>query len=251
MRIGGWIMFILGILFVLAVPLSWINGDGLPLRALIYSIILVVTGWRLKTYGTGLVSSPAESNPGGATEGVYTGWNEGGLPKRAENATMEVPFTPGVADLILNSFNKASGQIAMLTGVLFAVILIVGLVKGAWLLVGVFAASLGLVVGAIWLFVVAVPAWRDLRAKTYMRSRGPIQLVSMGNGFMLRFADRAISLSKGPANAWLAQLHWGVVDYSSHGHIILGLWDSDGKNLFLADGYKPENLILVDAHGKM
>jgi hypothetical protein len=262
MRIAGWIMFVVGIVLGIWCLIASFTGDGLPFRVFIYIVILIFTGWRLKTYGTGLVATAGSPASAGPFDAVYNAADLAGKPT-PEIATVALPFTPGVAELIRAAARK-TGRVWGWTGGSFA---------AAFLLAGGFIARMGslsdpdtvkalyilgamimlLVLGAGtgWLVQSSMPLRRDLGEGTYLRTRGPVEMVGMTTGYMLRLADRAFLVSKSPAAAWLARMDWAVIDYSRHLHVILGVWDSDGKNLFLADGYKPENLILVDAHVKM
>ncbi|HMD41391.1 MAG TPA: hypothetical protein VKH15_19035 [Candidatus Acidoferrum sp.] len=301
MRIGGWIMFVLGIAFVVVLLIALSNGNGFPLRGLIYAIFLIIAGWRLKSYGTGLVSSAGDAAPKGLFDAASIAGGAGGSStplkpasiaggaegsstplkpvsiaggagdsdrpsKPVEIATVEMPFSLGVSDLIRDTAWKSGRILAMMMGLFTVVILVVGFATsqsqsesqatshsiGALGLTGILVLGCAVLIGALWFFAAGLPAWRDLRARTYWRTRGPIQVVSMGNGLILRLADRAISVSsKGPASSSLRSMDWAVVDYSKHAHVILGVWDFDGKNVFLADGYKPENLILVDANNRI
>jgi hypothetical protein len=75
------------------------------------------------------------------------------------------------------------------------------------------------------------------RGASYLRTTGPVEVVSLGNGAMLRLADRAFLIDQRYGATELANLGWGRVDYSPHGHVILGAWDRDGRSVYSLPGY--------------
>jgi hypothetical protein len=294
MKIGGWILFVLGIVFTAGLLVVAFTGDGFPLRGLIYAVILTVTGWRLKSYGTGLVSDVRTSaglsgiiavdaeaagktalpenatgivsdvRPSAGPSGTISFDAEAaGKPALPEIATVELPFTPGVADLLRETAKKSGRAMATVMGVFLVVFVVVGIAErqsdqpsgphviGTFTLMLLMFVSCGLLVGSLWFFFSGLPVWRDIKGNTYLRTRGPIQVVTMSKGILLRLSDKAFSLGEGPANAYLRSVNWAVVDYSKHVHLILGVWDSNGKNLYLAERYAPENLIVVDANNRI
>jgi len=97
-------------------------------------------------------------------------------------------------------------------------------------------ASALMIYGLSWLTSMK-PVRRDLRGTTYLRTTGPVEVVSLGNGAMLRLADRAFLIDQRYGATELGALGWGRVDYSPHGHVILGAWDKDGRSVYCLPGY--------------
>jgi hypothetical protein len=99
---------------------------------------------------------------------------------------------------------------------------------------------------AIMIFTIAwltslMPVRRDLRSSTILRTTGPVQVVAVVGGAMLRLADRAFLMNGREGMAALSKLEWGTVDHSAHGHVILGAWAKDGRCVYSAPGYDAAN----------
>ena len=99
----------------------------------------------------------------------------------------------------------------------------------------VFLAGIGLVfaliAGAIWTLTREWPIRRDLRESTYLQTGGPVQLVAVYGGWLLRTADRAFHIDSHPAKV-LQNMSWAVVDHSRHSHIIFEVRDRSGKRVY-------------------
>ena len=54
---------------------------------------------------------------------------------------------------------------------------------------------------------------------------------------MLRLADRAFLMDGRSGMVELSNVDWGCVDYSPHGHMILGAWDGEGRSVYCLPGY--------------
>jgi hypothetical protein len=104
---------------------------------------------------------------------------------------------------------------------------------------GLIGIASGSMIYGIWWLTAMKPVRRDLRGTTYLRTTGPVEVVSLGNGAMLRLADRAFLIDQRYGATELGALGWGRVDYSPHGHVILGAWDKDGRSVYCLPGYNP------------
>lgn len=92
-----------------------------------------------------------------------------------------------------------------------------------------------------WMLKIGGPARRDRRGSTYLRTSGPVQVVDLGQaGHILRLADRAFTPPNSQATAQLAKMGWAIVDHSRHAHVVLAVWDWNGANVYLAEGYHPD-----------
>ena len=92
----------------------------------------------------------------------------------------------------------------------------------------------GLVVGGIHVFQRERPVRRDLRDSTYLRTSGPVQVVSLYGGSLLRLEDRAFLADPPPAKV-LRNLTWATVDYSRHAHVIFEIRDQSGQVVYSGD----------------
>ena len=91
--------------------------------------------------------------------------------------------------------------------------------------------------GISWLSVQR-PARHDLSSATYLRTTGPLGLVYIYGGAILRLADRSFIVNGKEGIPALSSISWGTVDYSPHGHMILSAWNSKGKSVYCLPGYK-------------
>ncbi len=101
---------------------------------------------------------------------------------------------------------------------------------------GMGVASAVLIYGLSWLTTLK-PVRRDLSGTTYLRTTGPVSVVTVAGGGMLRLADRAFLMNGRGGMKELSLLNWGSVDYSPHGHVILGARDSQGRSVYCLPGY--------------
>jgi hypothetical protein len=209
------------------------------------SAFLIFMGWNLRKSGRGILQSkPVAEHPG-----VQISASQGQSSTPApEFSTVELPLTPEIAAMIKRQSARAKRMLLyVVAGCLIFFSVLGGVLsitdktpnQGVTFLVvfgSIGVASAGLIYGICWLTSFR-PIARDLCGTTYLRTTGPVEVVSMGNGAMLRLADRAFLIDQRYGATELGQLGWGRVDYSPHGHVILGAWDKDGRSVYSLPGY--------------
>jgi hypothetical protein len=236
-RVWGYIILTLGVIFLVLLLLALLGGAHMGVVPFIVILVSISLGWTLVTSGKGLVrTQPAAAGTAGA------------VAAPPDVATVELPLTPQIAAAIVRQ--SASKQRIILYVALGIAVFFVGL--GA--VFGFTDASqtegrsffevfggLG-VICAIMIYTIAwltslMPIRRDLRFSTILRTTGPVQVVPVVGGAMLRLADRAFLMNGREGMAPLSKLVWGTVDHSPHGHVILGAWAKDGRCVYNAPGY--------------
>jgi hypothetical protein len=245
MRIWGTVLLVLGVLFLIMFVFAEFGGAHLGFIPFFVSGFLILMGRNLRKSGRGILQSkPAAENSGAQTSVTPS---QSAAPA-AEFSTVEMPLTPEIAQIITRQSARAKRILFYVAGgalVLFGGIgIVVGLTdktpgEGMIFLVvfgSIGVASAGLIYGISWLTSFRLVR-RDLRGTTYLRTTGPVEVVSMGNGAMLRLADRAFFIDQRYGAKELRALGWGRVDYSPHGHVILGAWDKDGRSVYSLAGY--------------
>ncbi len=242
MRIAGWILFLFGAFFSVLFVVKVIEGD-FPLRGLLYGLILMVTGWRLLAYGKGI----SELNTSAAAS----------IASGEASPTIELPLTASVANairvLMRKSLRDSFLVFAFTAGAPLLVMAVILYFNPStlsspnrfylWIPVAIFGGC-GLLFGGVVLLTSWLPLRRDLRETTYLITTGPIQIVAVMNGSLLRLADRAFIVRKDAATQ-LAGLGWAKVHHTKHAHMILGAWRQSGTSVFLADEYEPDPATLI------
>ena len=241
MRIWGWVLLILGILFLVMFVLAEFGGGHVGFVPFFVSAFLILMGWNLKKSGGGILQSKPAENAGAGSPGHSNA-------PAAEFSTVELPLTPEIAAVIARQSARAKKILLYVAGGFCVLFVGLGIVLGAtdktpgegktflaiFGLIGI--ASALMIYGLSWLTSMK-PVRRDLRGTTYLRTTGPVEVVSLGNGAMLRLADRAFLIDQRYGATELGALGWGRVDYSPHGHVILGAWDKDGNSVYCLPGY--------------
>jgi hypothetical protein len=158
-------------------------------------------------------------------------------------ATQELPVTPEISAML----RRHRAQQRRLYGILaacgagffpaiFALVAWDDLKKGDWKLFlevsPLMAAGFVVMLGCIYFFSRGLPLGRDLRERSYLRTSGPVQGVTMFNGSLLRLVDRAFILYQKPVVKALQNVPWATVDYSRHAHVIFEVRDRSGRNVF-------------------
>jgi hypothetical protein len=244
MRIWGYVLLVLGILFLVMFTFAELGGAHMGVIPFFVSAFLILMGWNLRNSGKGILQSKPAEHPGeGATAAAV-----GAVPHATEFSTVELPMTPDIAALLVRQNARTQRTLLYLCG--GCLVLFGGL--GALLsatdktpnggytflaifgLIGVLSAIL--IYGISWLTGMK-PVRRDIRGTVYLRTTGPIKVVTISGGAMLRLADRAFLMNGRNGATELSTLGWGRVDYSPHGHVILGAWDRDGKSIYSLPGY--------------
>jgi len=195
--------------------------------------ILMVTGWRLITKGRGITQRRRSSVSGaGAKPGAVS---------ELESPTVELPVTPTVSAVMAREMARRwrITRIVILCSMSFFLLvgggvgLAVSSPSGVKMFPYLAAASLafGLFIGGIWMLA-SRPLRRDLAGFTYLRTSGPVQLVGLYGGYLLRLADRAFGLNAQEVVAALRNLTWASVDYSPHAHVIFEVRDRSGRSVY-------------------
>jgi hypothetical protein len=242
MRFWGYVLLIMGIAFLLLFVFALFGGAHLGVFPFIIAAMLVVTGVNLIRKGHGILrAEPA------ATElaNIPPGSRSAATPAAA---TVSLPLSPQVAAVIAAQSARNWKLVKYLCGGIFLLFVAMGAAfaifgKGegdSRLFIAIFGGigvgGAAMIAGISWL-TTRRPVLRDLREQTYLRTTGPIQVVSMQGGAMLRLADRAFLMNGRAAMAALSQIREGRVDYSPHGHVILAAWDLQGRSVYMAPGY--------------
>jgi hypothetical protein len=242
MRIWGTILLVLGVLFLIMFVLAEFGGAHLGFVPFFVSGFLILMGWNLHKSGKGILQPKPVEHPRGGT------LSETRQPAASapEFSTVEMPLTPEIAAVIAQQSARAkrillyviAGCLILFGGV-GVVLGVTDKAQGITFLVvfgSIGVASAGLIYGISWLTSLRL-VHRDLRGTIYLRTTGPVEVVSLGNGAMLRLADRAFLIDQRYGATELKNLGWGRVDYSPHGHVILGAWDRDGRSVYSLPGY--------------
>jgi hypothetical protein len=249
MRIFGNVVLVIGILFLILFALAEAGGGHIGFVPFFVSGFMILMGAQLRKSGRGIV----QPNPAGTAE--HPGVPAAPAPGQpaaaftpAQVFTVEMPLTPEIAALIAAQTARArrillyvvAGSIVFFTGmgIVFSVTNVAP-GQGTFLLLlfgGLGLATAGMIYGISWLTMLK-PVRRDLRGTTYLRTTGPVQVVRIATGAMLRLADRAFLIDSRYGFAQLSALSWGTVDYSPHGHVILGAWDAQGRSVYCVPGY--------------
>jgi hypothetical protein len=242
MRIFGWILFLFGAIFSLLFVVRVFEGD-FPLRGLVYGLILMATGWRLKTYGKGIAepgtsvaatNATAEASPTKELPLTASAVNaiRASMRKSLRDSFLVFAFTAGLPLLITAVALYFNSDVLSSPNRRYLAIP-VAIIGGAGLLFG------GIVFTTSWL-----PLRRDLRESIYLTTAGPIEIVTFTNSSLLRLVDRAFLVKKDAAKQ-LAGLGWATVHHTKHAHLILGAWKQSGTSVLLAEEYEPDPASLV------
>jgi len=249
-RIVGWLMLIVGILFVVLFGLAAMGGGHLGFTPWLVSVFLILSGWRMRNLGKGILpSQPGAANS--AAAGVAGAVAQGQVATSAQTAgTIEIPLTPEIAACIARQSSRNLRNVRYVAFA-FAVLGIgAGIVtyiinRGSdqrWIFLGMFSGigilSAAMIYGISWL-TTQRPVRRDLRGNSYLRTTGPLEIVYVSGGAMLRLADKSFMMNGREGSRELSKLNWGRVDYSPHGHVILGAWSQDGQMVYCLAGYTP------------
>ena len=247
MRIWGNMLVVIGILFLLLMVLAEFGGGHLGFIPFFVSGLLIFMGWRLRTSGKGIVQSNPAATPEHAGAATLGAPGQPAAPT-GEFSTVEMPLTPEVAAVIASQNARTQRTLLYVVGGFLVFFIVLGAVLAAAnvapgnggilfaLLTGIGVAAAVMIYGISWL-TAQRPVRRDLRGTTYLRTTGPVKVVPISSGGMLRLADRAFLMNGRNGMAQLSTLGWGRVDYSPHGHVILAAWDSEGRSVYSLPGY--------------
>lgn len=247
MRIFGYVLVAIGLIFLAMFVLAEFGGGHLSWTPFFISIVLVYFGWTMARSGTALVKpAPARAVPGTGGRAAASASVEG--PSAALAPTQPVPMSPQVADVIRRVSGRSSRIVLYVAGGMAVVFIGIGVVlalldktpgEGVDFLaifscIGIGAA---LMIVAITWFSMRRPYARDLRSDHFYRTAGPIQVVPIAGGIILRLADRAFMVGGSAGMRELGGLRSGTVDYTPYGHMVLAAWNDAGTQVYCAPGY--------------
>jgi hypothetical protein len=249
MRIFGNVILIIGILFLLLFALAEFGGGHIGFIPFFVSGFMILMGAQMRRSGKGIVqSNPAAAAEHPAIPAAPVAGQPAAAAAPAKVFTVEMPLTPEIAAVIAN---KSARTRRMLLYVVVGCLVFfggLGVVIAAYddtpgegrmflLIFGAIGAITALLIYVISWFTTLRPVNRDLRGTIYLRTAGPVQVVAIGAGGSLRLADRAFLMNGRGGMKQLSVLGWGTVDYSPYGHVILGVWDREGRSVYSLPGY--------------
>ncbi len=241
MRIWGTVLVVLGVLFLIMFVLAEFGSAHMGFVPFFVAAFLILMGWNLRKSGRGIL----QSKPAATETPKVPGQSNAAA---AEFSTVELPLTPDVVAVIVRQSARAKKLLYYVAGGFCVLFVVLGMVLGVtdktpgdgkifMMIFGLIGIASGSMIYGIWWLTAMKPVRRDLRGTTYLRTTGPVEVVSLGNGAMLRLADRAFLIDQRYGATELGALGWGRVDYSPHGHVILGAWDKDGQSVYCLPGY--------------
>jgi hypothetical protein len=224
------------------------GGGHLGFIPFFVSGVLILMGFRLRTSGKGLVQAkPAAADQPGVAPSATPA--QASAPA-VQFSTVELSLTPDVAAVITTQKARTRRFLLWVGGGIavffFGLGIVLGLTNSAagqgqtffLIFAGIGILSAGMIIGISWL-TTQMPVRKDLAGTTYLRTTGPVSVVRMGSGGMLRLADRAFLMDGRYGMKELSILGYGTVDYTPHGHVILAAWDRNGRKVYSLPDYGP------------
>jgi hypothetical protein len=247
-RIFGDLLLALGIIFLILFVLAEFGGGGVGAVPFIISGVLIVTGANLRSAGGGILRKKPEATTAANANKAAAAAQSAATPA-PEFSTVELPMTPDVTAAIAAQNSRNWRNVKYVNIFFFAFFLVLGIVLDLTVndvtprhiflaifpLIGLVSA---IMIGGISWLSVQRPARHDLSSATYLRTTGPLGLVYIYGGAILRLADRSFIVNGKEGIPALSSISWGTVDYSPHGHMILSAWNSKGKSVYCLPGYK-------------
>ena len=235
MRIYGLVLMIVGLVFEILLLLALLGGGKDLVLGFLVATGVIAMGWKLRTYGKGI----RQQEPTSATSEVSP------EASPAQAPTVELPVTPAISAAFIRQVSRwrRITAIIMACGMSFFLVPAVGIYlarpsptspKLFPIILAATGLFFGLVVGGIHVFQRERPVRRDLHHSTYLRTSGPVQVVSLFGGSLLRLVDRAFLADPSPGKV-LRNLTWATVDYSRHAHVIFEIRDQAGHVVYSAD----------------
>lgn len=230
MRLWGYIILVIGLVFLLLFILANYEEAHIGLLPFIIAGCLVLAGFQLIKSGKGILLQ----QPQGTID---------------NNPTNKMPMTQDIVAAIKQQ-NASNWKIIwylglsyivffILVGLLIAILnkkpndlITLPLLFGA---LGVFTALM--TIGAFWILN-RWPMRRDIHENYYLRTKGPIKVIPFLGGAILQLADRAFLISGKNGMKELSNLNAGIVDYTPHGRTILAAGDEKGQSIYRITGYQ-------------
>jgi len=252
-RIFGYVLLAVGILLAILFAMAELGGGQVGIAPFVIALFLVSIGWRLRTYGSGITAPGGRAAPP-ATPGRGAQAGPGatsGTPDSARATavpTVEIPMTPEAAAAIARQSARSRRLLLYVVagGLLFFLALGVATYWGdadraeGRTLLAIFSGAgvaFAVLCGGISWLTTQWPVQRDLRLPAYLRTTGPLELVSISGGYMLRLADRAFLMNGRAGSKELSGLNWATVDHTPHGHVLLAAWNREGVRVYAIPGY--------------
>jgi hypothetical protein len=249
-RILGYVLMSAGVLLVMLFNMAKLGGGHLGIPPYVIAFLVASAGWKLRTYGSGIAQQkPAAvplATPGQQGPGTTSAPSQSAVA--AAPPTVEIPMTPEALAATALQTSRSRRILIYVVGGITLFFIVVGICFGLTdpdraeahqflaVFVGIGLIS-GLLVGVISWLTTERHVSRDLRSPTYLRTTGPVQLVSIQGGYLVRLADCAFLLKGRAGRKELSGLTWGTVDHTPHGHIVLAAWDREGKPTYAIPGY--------------
>lgn len=234
MRIWGYIILIVGILFSILFLLANLHGAHIKVLPFVISLLLIFSGLKLVKSGKGILQT--ESPSMGISKEIYT---------------EKIPMSHEIASVIKKQSARTWKIIRYLAFGYVIFFFALGALIGfsdkkthdaiglavAFSIPGIMVALI--TVGAFWLLA-ARPVRKDLNEKNYLRTKGPIKVIPFLGGAILQLADRAFLINGRNGIKELSTVNEGTIDYSPHSHVIFAAWDKQGHSVYRLEGYNIE-----------
>ncbi|HUK29593.1 MAG TPA: hypothetical protein VLV89_00665 [Candidatus Acidoferrum sp.] len=245
MRIWGYVLLILGTLFLVLFGIAQMGGAHLGVLPFIISFMVIVIGSGLRNSGKGILQSKP---PVAADHSTSPAAGQPAAAPAEQFSTVELQLTPEIAAAIARQTARLNRNLFYVVAAVLVLFVGLGALigatdktpgEGATFMIGlggIGVLSAILIYGISWL-TTQRPVRRDLRGTTYLRTTGPIEVVRISSGAMLRLADRAFLMNGRGGMIELSKLNRGTVDYTPHGHVILAARDAEGRSVYCLPGY--------------
>jgi hypothetical protein len=236
MRKFGYALLVTGIVVeVLMLMITFGTTDSVSHVSLGYGLYMIIGGWQLIKHGKGIGPQQKKSASNQQCDISLA---------PAEDSSREVPITSEISELIQRRMQRSRKVRLIITlsaglfgaGFVVATALAAGASNPPIIMLYALGAGLllGSIIGAAMSFD-GVRLRRDSHELTYLRSSGPVKLVKMKFGYILRLADRALFVDPKQSKP-LRNLDWATIDYSRNAKLIFSVWDRSGKLIYRLAG---------------
>jgi hypothetical protein len=245
LRIWGYVILGVGAMFLVLFGLADLGGAHLGVIPYFVSVLLIAIGWNFRTSGKGIVRATPAAHAAAAAEAPGS---QASAPAEGFT-TVEMPLTPEIALVVAQQNARTQRLLLMVAGGALAFFVVLGALLGLTdktpgegqtffeIFAGIGVACGAMIYGISWLTTLR-PVYRDLHGTSYLSTTGPVQVATIFGGATLRLADRAFLMNGNGGMSALSTLGRGRVDYTPHGHVVLGAWDSEGRSVYALPGYR-------------